>query len=534
MNLRVIQTVLLLCSLTHFGIPLSVDEDTTTEEYDGLELQVLTKENEVELMVVAELALVSYDWHGLTRSNIFDGLVTVALNKEMGEKFNISLQTREIQPQSLQKVDKFAISADTLSFGDDMYLRNNMDPDKYDFGMIWDIDTIYNYINHTTSQVPWMEELTFSLGEGVKPLKIIKVSRYPESSYKDQRVHVFMSSWDSSQWVSIKAALHMLDRILLYEEDIYGHIHPLVTRNTLYIIPLPNPQGYTQTVTKNRFWNKNLNAISEGDFNCIGVDLELNARASVKSKLSDKVCNTKFDGPLPFSEIEVSTILDFAVDVTANTNKPIFWFQFDEHYYSVLVSPYFGDLVSSPPNFTDILGFYKEEKEKIVSDITYKKPYDLRLGVDVLYPLPEGFFLSKLLGLGISSTFLVGMPLHLSDMLKPVGSVGQTLPQAFVLSLFDAVDELTTITSPVVTYSPIIGIVAMAVSLILLIGSILFVFALHEDTKRLEHERAAVFEDVPQHVRAVGAIRQYDTEVIAGNTVNRRTVGPIMEDDGLL
>lgn len=511
---------------------LTVDENTITSDYHGLLMKILTNPGEVIMDSVASVAMEDQDWHGLTSSNKVDKLLTVALTEEMQESFQDSLRKSEIQLVSLSEVDSFLIGVDedsgqsTLNFNENMYLRNNLDPDNYDFGKIWDIDTIYNFINHTTSQVSWMEELTYELGGNEWPLKIIKVSRYSKSSYKDQRVHVFMSSWDSSQWVTIKTVLSMLKQFVEYDIDFEDKVHPLVTRNTIYVIPLPNPQGYTQTINKNRFWNKNLNAVNENDFNCVGVNLGLNARTTVKTKLSDKDCDTKFDGTGPFSEIEVEVIMNFSQDLVASTSKPIYWFQFDERYQSVLLSPYTeGDLSGSPPNYTDILDFYKIQKELIVVNITYKQPYDIQLGLDAFYPVPESYFLDSLIERGITNTFLVGIPLLLNDKLKPVGDFGRDNTREFSLSLLRAVDNITSTISALDTWGPIIGPVTMIIPLLILIGSISLIFAMHEDTKRLENERAATHVDVPHHVRALGAQRQYETEVIQGKGVTKRTIG---------
>ena len=494
------------CSSTY------INHTTTSSLYEeeGVVLITWVSGNPTLMRQVVDVVL-EYSIHTITSYDIKDKILTFASSHVGFDRLKDTLEAKEIKMDEIIEIDHLPLDEGHLQFESSMHLVNNTDPDLYDLGKIWDLDTIYNFINHTASQEPWMEVLELGLTHLNNPIQAIKVDRYPKSPWGSRKVHVLMGPWEGNEWVALKSLLAMLDKVSKYAHDIYDPVHPLVTRNVLYIIPLPNPDGYQHSITTNRLWPKNLAPVSdEAEFSCVGVNLEFNARSTVEEDLADKVCDLEFDGAGPYLQAEVAAILNFSVEVLANTSREVHWFQLQDYSHVTLVPPFSEESTGEALLILgDILSSFNVQTQAL-----YNLNYTLDFGVSRLFPSVKSHFLDTLIEGGVTGCFSVGIPLSLEQFIMPVGAEGAELAANVSADLIRALDPLTTSLSTIQLLTPIIRVVLLGVPVAILIftmGAILFMM---EDTKEMQLKRAGKTEEVPGHVRVAGDLRQYTSKVI--------------------
>ncbi len=115
------------------------------------------------------------------------------------------------------------------------------------------------------------------------------------------------------EWIGNELAVSFIE-YLLSNYSSNPNVLKTLTKNTLYIVPCLNPDGFEYSRTHFSFWRKNRRNNGDGTF---GVDLNRNFSIGyVKSK--DTASNV-YGGPNPFSEPETKAIKDF-VDNQDNIN----------------------------------------------------------------------------------------------------------------------------------------------------------------------------------------------------------------------
>ena len=382
-----------------------------------------------------------------------------------------------------------------------------------------------------------MEEIELTNATaGGRSVKAVHVNRYPDSPWATRNVHVFMASWDAKQWLSVKMILWMIWRVQQYDKNTYDLVHPLVTRNELYFIPLPNPDGYEHTITKqNRFWMKNMREVIKGDFRCVGVNLEANVAGDGKDKFDDE-CGQFFSGFELQAEAETEAFLNFTKDLLINQTKPINLYQIQEMMTSVLVPPFSKAPTSEklPVFGPNLLKFYRDKMTEMVDSFNVTSPgqlpYGPQFGFLSLHPPPAEHMMDDLIAAGFHNCFLVGIPLTWEDMISPTGANGTTLTESFGFELLRSAALLAVKDTALESATPILSVVLTVLPCVLVVVVMKLVFEMQDDTVRIQGERAAKAEVTPELSRAMGAARKFSTKVISGNEVRRRTMGIVVDE----
>lgn len=110
------------------------------------------------------------------------------------------------------------------------------------------------------------------------------------------------------EWIGIELANNFV-KYIIDNYQFNPKLQDALTRNTLYIVPCLNPDGFEYSRTHFSFWRKNRRNNGDGTF---GVDLNRNFGVRFKAK-SDPSSNI-YGGPAAFSEPETKSIRDFVLD----------------------------------------------------------------------------------------------------------------------------------------------------------------------------------------------------------------------------
>ncbi len=107
------------------------------------------------------------------------------------------------------------------------------------------------------------------------------------------------------EWIGNELAVSFID-YLLSNYSSNPKVLKTLTKNTLYIVPCLNPDGFEYSRTHFSFWRKNRRNNKDGTF---GVDLNRNFNVGYQ-KSKDTASNV-YSGPQPFSEPETSAMKAF-------------------------------------------------------------------------------------------------------------------------------------------------------------------------------------------------------------------------------
>ena len=107
------------------------------------------------------------------------------------------------------------------------------------------------------------------------------------------------------EWIGNELAVSFIE-FLLQNYSSNPKILKTLTKNTLYIVPCLNPDGFEYSRTHFSFWRKNRRDNKDGTF---GVDL--NRNFSVGYSKSTQTASNVYSGPHPFSEPETKAIKKF-------------------------------------------------------------------------------------------------------------------------------------------------------------------------------------------------------------------------------
>ena len=137
-----------------------------------------------------------------------------------------------------------------------------------------------------------------------RPIMMATIST--EVAYADKKpALLYTGSIHAREWIGNELAIKFIQYIL----DNYRfepRLLDALTRNTLYIVPCLNPDGFEYSRTHFSFWRKNRRNNGDGTF---GVDL--NRNFSTHFKRGADTSSNIYSGPEPFSEPETRAIKDF-------------------------------------------------------------------------------------------------------------------------------------------------------------------------------------------------------------------------------
>ena len=107
------------------------------------------------------------------------------------------------------------------------------------------------------------------------------------------------------EWIGNELAVSFID-YLLKNYNTNPKILKTLTKNTLYIVPCLNPDGFEYSRTQYSFWRKNRRDNGDGTY---GVDL--NRNFSIGYQKSKDTSSNVYSGPKPFSEPETAAMKAF-------------------------------------------------------------------------------------------------------------------------------------------------------------------------------------------------------------------------------
>jgi predicted deacylase len=107
------------------------------------------------------------------------------------------------------------------------------------------------------------------------------------------------------EWIGNELAVSFID-YLLNNYDKNPRILETLTKNTLYIVPCLNPDGFEYSRSHFSFWRKNRRNNGDGTY---GVDL--NRNFSIGYQKSKDTSSNVYSGPEPFSEPETRAMKEF-------------------------------------------------------------------------------------------------------------------------------------------------------------------------------------------------------------------------------
>jgi predicted deacylase len=116
---------------------------------------------------------------------------------------------------------------------------------------------------------------------------------------------LFTGTVHAREWIGNELAVSFIDYLLTnYSSN--PKVLKTLTKNTLYIVPCLNPDGFEYSRSHFSFWRKNRRDNGDGTF---GVDL--NRNFSVGYQKSSDTASNVYSGPKPFSEPETSAMKAF-------------------------------------------------------------------------------------------------------------------------------------------------------------------------------------------------------------------------------
>ncbi len=143
-----------------------------------------------------------------------------------------------------------------------------------------------------------------------RPIMLATISR--DVAFADLKpALLYTGSIHAREWIGNELALSFIQHIL-ENHEFNPRILNALTRNTLYIVPCLNPDGFEYSRNHFSFWRKNRRDNGDGSY---GVDLNRNFSYRFE-KGKDPSANT-YSGPAAFSEPETRAIKQF-VDEHSN------------------------------------------------------------------------------------------------------------------------------------------------------------------------------------------------------------------------
>jgi carboxypeptidase T len=162
-----------------------------------------------------------------------------------------------------------------------------------------------DFLNTSMAQHPDLIKV-HSIGETWEGRPIMMATISMDVANADKKpAMLYTGTIHAREWIGIELA----NKFIKYIIDNYQFnpkLRQALTRNTLYIVPCLNPDGFEYSRTHFSFWRKNRRNNGDGTY---GVDL--NRNFGVRFKARTDTSATTYGGPSAFSEPETRAIRDF-------------------------------------------------------------------------------------------------------------------------------------------------------------------------------------------------------------------------------
>ena len=161
------------------------------------------------------------------------------------------------------------------------------------------------FLNDASKNYPDLIKLE-SIGETWEGRQIMLATISLDVKNADKKpALLYTGTIHAREWIGIELANGFI-KYIIDNYQFNPKLQDALTRNTLYIVPCLNPDGFEYSRTHFSFWRKNRRNNGDGTF---GVDLNRNFGVRFKAR-SDTSSNT-YGGPSAFSEPETRSIRDF-------------------------------------------------------------------------------------------------------------------------------------------------------------------------------------------------------------------------------
>lgn len=144
-----------------------------------------------------------------------------------------------------------------------------------------------------------------------EPIWVYRVGRPLKIGGTPENAFIVLGLTHAREWVSGSVVMHVATKAA--QTLSMPQAVPFMVNQTLYIVPILNPDGYRFTWTNNRYWRKNRRNNGGGNF---GVDLNRNyAKGWGGQGSSGSPGSETYRGTAPFSEPETAGLRDFTLSL---------------------------------------------------------------------------------------------------------------------------------------------------------------------------------------------------------------------------
>ena len=162
-----------------------------------------------------------------------------------------------------------------------------------------------SFLQQAMSEHPHLIRLQ-SIGDTWEKRPIMLATVSLDVAYADQKpALLYTGTIHAREWIGNELAIKFV-KYIIENYRFNPKLMNALTRNTLYIVPCLNPDGFEYSRNHFSFWRKNRRDNGDGTF---GVDLNRNFDSNFR-KNPDTNSNT-YPGPAPFSEPETQAIKAF-------------------------------------------------------------------------------------------------------------------------------------------------------------------------------------------------------------------------------
>ncbi|MFT6896360.1 MAG: carboxypeptidase T [Paraglaciecola sp.] len=161
-----------------------------------------------------------------------------------------------------------------------------------------------DFLNASMAEFPDLVKVE-SIGETWEGRPIMMATISIDVATADQKpALLYTGTIHAREWIGIELANTFI-KYITGNYQFNPKLHRALTRNTLYIVPCLNPDGFEYSRTHFSFWRKNRRNNGDGSF---GVDL--NRNFGVRHKAKADTSSSTYGGPSAFSEPETAAIRD--------------------------------------------------------------------------------------------------------------------------------------------------------------------------------------------------------------------------------
>jgi hypothetical protein len=139
-----------------------------------------------------------------------------------------------------------------------------------------------------------------------RPIVLVTISLDVEYA-QNKPALLYTGTIHAREWIGNELSIKFIDYVIK-NYRFNPKLKEALTRNTLYMVPCLNPDGFEYSRNHFSFWRKNRRDNGDGTF---GVDL--NRNFSIKFRHSTDTGSNIYSGPHAFSEPETSAIRDFVL-----------------------------------------------------------------------------------------------------------------------------------------------------------------------------------------------------------------------------